>query len=126
MPAPDALNVPLPLPSGTAVWTACDVTHPETSSSREQETRRFTIVTCYDRSVGRSSALYRDPARDLAPRAEVSLAWSELTLVFRDGRSRWIDLDGCASDVVDATFRRRFVRMLTIERGVDGLALITP
>ncbi len=76
--------------------------------------------------MGRSSALYRDPARELAPRAEVSLAWSELTLVFRDGRSRWIDLDGCASDVVDATFRRRFVRMLTIERGADGLALITP
>lgn len=76
--------------------------------------------------MGRTSALYRDPARDLAPRAGVSLAWSELTLHFRDGRSRWIDLDGCHSDIVDAVFRRRFVRMLTLERGADHLALITP
>jgi hypothetical protein len=76
--------------------------------------------------VGRSSALYRDPARDLAPRAQVSLAWSELTLHFRDGRSRWLDLDGCHSDILDATFRHRFVRMLTLARGADALALITP
>lgn len=76
--------------------------------------------------MGRTSALYRDPARDLAPRAEVSLAWSELTLEFRDGRTRWIDLDGCHSDVVDATFRRRFVRMLTLDGSTAATALITP
>lgn len=61
-----------------------------------------------------------------APRAEVSLASSELTLQFEDGRSRWLDLDGCANDVVDASFQRRFVRMLTLERGAEAIALITP
>lgn len=76
--------------------------------------------------MGRSNALYRDPSRVSAPRAEVSLAWSELTLRFSDGRSRWIDLDGCANDVLDAAFRRRFVRMLTLERNGEQLALITP
>lgn len=76
--------------------------------------------------MGRSNALYRDPSRVSAPRAEVSLAWSELTLRFSDGRSRWIDLDGCANDVLDAAFQKRFVRMLTLERGVEKLALITP
>jgi hypothetical protein len=76
--------------------------------------------------VGRSNALYRDPTRVSAPRAEVTLAWSELTVIFQDGRSRWLDLDGCATDVGDATFHRRFVRMLTLDRGVEQLALITP
>jgi hypothetical protein len=61
-----------------------------------------------------------------APRVELTLSWSELTVQYSDGRSRWVDLDGCANDVVDAAFRRRFVRMLTIERGGDWLALITP
>jgi hypothetical protein len=76
--------------------------------------------------VARSNALYRDPERVSAPRAELTLAWSELTVHYHDGTSRWIDLDGCANDVVDAAFRRRFVRMLTIERDSEGLALITP
>lgn len=76
--------------------------------------------------MGRSNALYRDPTRVSAPRAEVALAWSELTVQFHDGRSRWMDLDGCANDVVDASFRRRFVRMLTLERAGERLALITP
>jgi hypothetical protein len=74
----------------------------------------------------RSNALYRDPWALSAPRAEVALAWSELTLQLPDGASRWIDLDGCACDVGDAAFRRRFVRMLTLERGAEHVALITP
>jgi hypothetical protein len=61
-----------------------------------------------------------------APRAELTLAWSELLVQYPDGGSRWFDLDGCASDVVDAAFQRRFVRMLTIERGPEWVALITP
>ena len=74
----------------------------------------------------RSNALYRDPSTVSAPRAEVSLAWSELTLQLADGGGRSIDLDGCACEVGDASFRRRFVRMLTIERDGEQLALITP
>jgi len=74
----------------------------------------------------RSNALYRDPSAQSAPRAEVALAWSELMLQVPGGGSRWIDLDGCANDVLDAAFRRRFVRMLTLERGGEQLALITP
>jgi hypothetical protein len=76
--------------------------------------------------VGRSNALYRDPSRVSAPRAEVALSSSALQIQFADGRSRWLDLDGCANEVVDATFRRRFVRMLTLERAGERLALITP
>jgi hypothetical protein len=76
--------------------------------------------------VGRSTALYRDPTRVTSSRAEVTLAWSELTVAYHDGRSRWIDLDGCALDVIDATFQRRFVRMLTIEHCGEWFALITP
>lgn len=76
--------------------------------------------------MGRQNALYRDPSRVSTPRAEVCLAWSELTVQFQDGRSRWLDLDGCATDVTDAAFRRRFVRMLTLERAGERLALITP
>lgn len=76
--------------------------------------------------MGRQNALYRDPSRVSTPRAEVCLAWSELTVQFHDGRSRWLDLDGCATDVTDAAFRRRFVRMLTLERSGERLALITP
>jgi hypothetical protein len=70
-------------------------------------------------------ALYRDPSQVTAPRAEVTLSWSELTVQYHDGRSRWFDLDGCANDVGDATFGRRFVRMLTVERDGERLALIT-
>jgi hypothetical protein len=73
-----------------------------------------------------TNALYRDPARIDAPRAQVSLSFSDLTLQFHDGSSRWIDLDGCANDVVDATFQRRFVRMLTLDRHGEQVALITP
>ncbi len=76
--------------------------------------------------MGRSPALYRDLTRVSAPRAAVSLAWSELHLEFPDGRSRWLDLDGCDNEVSDAAFRRRFVRMLTLERRGEQVALITP
>lgn len=60
------------------------------------------------------------------PRAEVALAGSELTLEVRGGGSRWIDLDGCEHEVVDAAFQRRFVRMLTLERDGERVALVTP
>ena len=76
--------------------------------------------------MGRSSALYRDPSRVSTARAEVALATSELTVQYGDGRSRWIDLDGCALDETDAVYQRRFVRMLTLERRGERLALITP
>lgn len=74
----------------------------------------------------RSNALYRDPSTASAHRAGVELAWSELTLQLDDGGSRWIDLDGCACEVVDAAFQRRFVRMLTLDRDGEHVALITP
>ncbi|MCA9675675.1 MAG: hypothetical protein KC464_11610, partial [Myxococcales bacterium] len=76
--------------------------------------------------MGRLPALYRDLTRVAAPRAGVVLAWSELTLDLADGGTRWLDLDGCATDVSDAAFRSRFVRMLVLERRGERLALITP
>ncbi len=61
-----------------------------------------------------------------SPRAEVTLASSELHLQLPDGRSRWIDLDGVDAEVTDAAYRRRFVRMLSLDRRGERLALITP
>jgi len=77
------------------------------------------------RGMGRSSALYRDDSLP-PPRAEVALAWSELSLYLPDGRCRQIELDGSSNQVLDATFRRRFVRMITIDAGADRASLITP
>lgn len=76
--------------------------------------------------MGRWSALYRDDVMRPSPRAEVALAWSELSLYLPDGRWRQVELDGSSNMVGDATCRRRFVRMLTIERGGESTALITP
>lgn len=77
--------------------------------------------------MGRWSALYRDDdTMGPSPRTEVTLAWSELSLYLPDGRWRQIELDGTSNVIGDATCRRRFVRMVTIERGGESIALITP
>lgn len=75
--------------------------------------------------MGRWSALYRDD-ETTSPRTEVTVAWSELSLYLPDGRWRQIELDGTSNVIVDATCRRRFVRMVTIERGGETTSLITP
>jgi len=76
--------------------------------------------------MGRSSALYRDVSLPPTPRAEVAVAWSRLSLRFPDGRLLDVDLDGSSSQVGDATFHHRFVRMMTIEGRTMSTALITP
>lgn len=80
--------------------------------------------------MGRCSALYRDDTMRPSPRTEVALAWSELSLYLPDGRWRQIDLDGTSNVIVDATSRRRFVRMVTIERvgerSGERTSIITP
>lgn len=75
--------------------------------------------------MARASALYRDDALASA-RAGVSLSWSELSLYLPDGRYRQIELDGSSNQVLDATFRRRFVRMIAIEGRAERTVLITP
>jgi len=74
----------------------------------------------------RSRALYRDETFQPAPRADVSVEESELIVQMPDGACRHVDLDGASVAVVDAAFRRRFVRMLTLERGGERAAFITP
>jgi hypothetical protein len=74
----------------------------------------------------RSKALYRDEGLELVPRASVSLAWAELALQMPDGQCLSIGLDGALIGVSDASFRRRFVRMLTVERVDQRTAVITP
>jgi hypothetical protein len=56
----------------------------------------------------------------------VALEWSELSLYLPDGRWRQIELDGSSNLIGDATARRRFVRMMTIEWGFESAAVITP
>jgi hypothetical protein len=74
----------------------------------------------------RSKALYRDEGLEPVPRASVSLAWSELALQMPDGQCLSIELDGALIGVTDSSFRRRFVRMLTVERVDRRTAVITP
>jgi len=74
----------------------------------------------------RSRALYRDEGYEPVPRASVSLAWTELAVQMADGQCRSFSLDGAVIGVADAAFRRRFVRMLTLERVDQRTALITP
>ncbi len=73
-----------------------------------------------------ANPLYRDMSFRPSPRAEVALAWSELSLYLPDGRWRQIELDGSSNEIRDATARRRFVRMMTIEWGFESAAVITP
>lgn len=75
--------------------------------------------------MARSRALYRDDAL-ISPRALVALDAAELSVSLPGGGQRRISLDGSSAHVADAEHRRRFVRMLTIERGAERTALITP
>ncbi|MCL4223404.1 MAG: hypothetical protein KJZ91_02900 [Myxococcales bacterium] len=72
------------------------------------------------------SPLYRDDAFPPSPRTEVALAWSELSLYLPDGRCLQLELDGARHSVGDATARRRFVRMMSIEARQAAVTLITP
>jgi hypothetical protein len=83
--------------------------------------------------MGRT-ALYRDPAPFRPARAEVQLDPDVLVLAMPDGRQRRHTLDGCSATLLDgfvaarieARPKRRFVRMLILERGCERHAIITP
>jgi len=91
----------------------------------------------YDLRMGRT-ALYRDPAPFRPARAEVQLDEAVLQLAMPDGKQRRHALDGCAATLLDGFFaargaarvvarpERRFVRMLTLERGDERCVIITP
>lgn len=85
--------------------------------------------------MGRT-ALYRDPAPFRPARAEVQLDLDVLLLTMPDGKQRRHSLDGytatlldgfvVARDVPGIDARRRFVRMLILERDHERHAIITP
>jgi len=83
--------------------------------------------------MGRT-ALYRDPLPFRPARAEVQLDPDTVTLAMPDGRPRRHALDGCSVSLldgfvaarVDARPKRRFVRMLILERDSERHAIITP
>ncbi|HTJ42737.1 MAG TPA: hypothetical protein VL463_11625 [Kofleriaceae bacterium] len=75
--------------------------------------------------MARSRALYRDD-RLVSARAHVALDAAEMMVALPGCAPRRISLDGASAQIVDAEHRRRFVRMLTIDRGSDRTALITP
>jgi hypothetical protein len=72
------------------------------------------------------TALYRDPRPPPVARAVVELERNALGLRMPDGRMRWHALDGTVALTTDAAFQRRFVRMLTLERGGERSVVITP
>jgi hypothetical protein len=74
----------------------------------------------------RSTALYRDDSLVPMPRASVQLDQDELVLGLADGAWRRVCLDGASVGVADAAYHRRFVRMLSVERGAERADLITP
>ena len=88
---------------------------------------------CYAGGVGRT-ALYRDPVEFRPARAEVYLEGDAVALAMPDGRTRRFALDGCTASAVDGfviernlhRVRRRFVRMLVLERAHERHVLITP
>ena len=88
---------------------------------------------CYAGGVGRT-ALYRDPVEFRPARAEVYLEGDAVALAMPDGRTRRYALDGCTASAVDGfviernlhRVRRRFVRMLVLERAHERHVLITP
>jgi hypothetical protein len=110
-------------------------------------------VGCYILIVGRT-ALYRDPVPYRPARAEVHLDADALQLAMPDGRVRWHPLDGVVATTSDGfvleprherlargsseviphareviaapRMRRRFVRMLIIERDRERFVIITP
>ena len=83
--------------------------------------------------MGRT-ALYRDPVEFRPARAEVHLEGDALALTMPDGRTRRYGLVGCAASTVDGfviersptRVRRRFVRMLVLERAHERQVVITP
>lgn len=85
--------------------------------------------------MGRT-ALYRDPAPFRPARAEVQLDPDVLVLEMPDGEHRRHSLDGCSATQLDGFVvargtppidaRRRFVRMLVLERDHERHAIITP
>ena len=80
--------------------------------------------------MGRT-ALYRDPVPFRPARAEVQLEPDALLLRMPDGRTRRHPLDGVAATtsdgyVADPRLRRRFVRMLILERDGQRDIVITP
>src|SRR5512136_2935659 len=85
--------------------------------------------------MGRT-ALYRDPAPFRPARAEVQLEPDVVVLDMPDGRQRRHPLDGCSATQLDGFVvarglppidaRRRFVRMLILERDGEHHAIITP
>jgi hypothetical protein len=83
--------------------------------------------------MGRT-ALYRDPQPFCPARAEVQLDPDVVVLAMPDGRQRRHTLDGCSVMLldgfvvarIDARPKRRFVRMLVLERGSERHAIITP
>ena len=88
------------------------------------------------RNMGRT-ALYRDPAPFRPARAEVQLDPDVLVLAMPDGRQRRHVLDGCSATLIDgfvaaraaridARPKRRFVRMLILERDSECHVIITP
>jgi hypothetical protein len=77
-------------------------------------------------AMRRSRALYRDVTLEPVPRAHLALGSSELSMQMPDGQHRCVVLDGATIGVSDASFRRRFVRMLTVERPGERCAIITP
>ena len=91
-------------------------------------------IARYGWRMGRT-ALYRDPASFRPARAEVQLDSDVLLLTMPDGRARRHLLDGCSATLVDGFMvtrgpaidrRRRFVRMLVLERDHERCAIITP
>lgn len=83
--------------------------------------------------MGRT-ALYRDPVEFRPARAEVHLEGDALALTMPDGRTRRYGLVGYAASVIDGfviersptRVRRRFVRMLVLERAHERQVVITP
>jgi hypothetical protein len=104
--------------------------------------------------VGRT-ALYRDPVPYRPARAEIHLDADALQLAMPDGHVRWQSLDGVVASTIDGfvleqmsiperlargsseliprrhevavpRLRRRFVRMLVIERAPERFVVITP
>ncbi len=87
----------------------------------------------YHSRMGRT-ALYRDPAPFRPARAEVQLDPDVVLLAMPDGRQRRHGLDGCSATLIDgfvaaridARPKRRFVRMLILERDGERHVIITP
>jgi hypothetical protein len=74
--------------------------------------------------MARSRALYRDDAL-VTPRARIAVDPSELSVHLPGDGFRVIHLDGATVTIGDAERKRRFVRMIALERGAERATLIT-